>query len=218
MKLDRYNSFVFDCDGVLLDSNTIKSDAFFQAALPYGEEAAKALVEYHKAHGGVSRFVKFEYLFKTLLGCSDYEADLKAALENYGDIVRQKLFECRETPGMRDFLKALPKEALKIVVSGGMQSELREVFEQRQLAGFFDAIYGSPDTKAQILQREIETGRLRTPAVFFGDSRLDYEVAAQFGMDFVFVVDHTEFTDWEIFFTDKPVTIAAHLGDLIKEI
>lgn len=217
MKLDRYNSFVFDCDGVLLDSNAIKTDAFFQAALPYGEAAAKALVEYHKAHGGISRFVKFEYLFKTLLGRDDYEADLKTVLESYGVIVRQKLFECRETPGMRDFLKALPKEARKIVVSGGMQSELREVFKQRKLAGFFDAIYGSPDTKAQILQRESEAGNLKEPAVFFGDSRLDYEAAKAFGMDFVFVVDHTEFADWQHFFADKPVTIAAHLGDLIKE-
>jgi beta-phosphoglucomutase-like phosphatase (HAD superfamily) len=47
----RYKTWIFDCDGVLLDSNRIKTQAIFEAAKPHGEEAAMKLVEYHKEKG-----------------------------------------------------------------------------------------------------------------------------------------------------------------------
>ncbi len=59
-ELSRYRTFIFDCDGVLIDSNRVKSNAFFAAGLLYGEEAAHRLVEYHRSSGGVSRYKKFE--------------------------------------------------------------------------------------------------------------------------------------------------------------
>lgn len=42
-----YTTLVFDCDGVVLDSNKVKTEAFYQATLPYGEAAAQAMVDYH---------------------------------------------------------------------------------------------------------------------------------------------------------------------------
>ena len=36
-----YASLVFDCDGVVLNSNKVKTEAFYQAVLPYGEAAAR---------------------------------------------------------------------------------------------------------------------------------------------------------------------------------
>ncbi|MFH7588150.1 HAD family hydrolase, partial [Oceanimonas smirnovii] len=56
-----YVTLVFDCDGVVLNSNKVKTEAFYKAALPYGEAAAQAMVDYHVAHGGVSRYKKFAY-------------------------------------------------------------------------------------------------------------------------------------------------------------
>ncbi|MDX1757946.1 MAG: HAD family hydrolase, partial [Marinobacter sp.] len=68
MSLSRYASWVFDCDGVILNSNRVKTEAFYQAALPYGESAARALVEYHVNNGGISRYAKFERFLTTILG------------------------------------------------------------------------------------------------------------------------------------------------------
>lgn len=48
-------TLVFDCDGVVLNSNRIKTEAFRVVAAPYGDAAAGALVQYHLAHGGISR-------------------------------------------------------------------------------------------------------------------------------------------------------------------
>ncbi len=56
MTLADYSTLIFDCDGVILDSNRVKTAAFFSAASPYGELVAAKLVEHHVAHGGVSRY------------------------------------------------------------------------------------------------------------------------------------------------------------------
>ena len=56
-----YKSIIFDCDGVLLDSNTIKSEAFYQSVLPFGQKYADEFIQYHKNNGGISRYKKFEY-------------------------------------------------------------------------------------------------------------------------------------------------------------
>ena len=60
MQFNDIKSIVFDCDGVVLNSNKLKTQAFYNAALPYGEKAAIALVSYHIKNGGISRNHKFE--------------------------------------------------------------------------------------------------------------------------------------------------------------
>ena len=56
-----YKTMIFDCDGVLLDSNSAKSDAFYKVALPYGDNCARELLNFHKKNGGISRNKKFDY-------------------------------------------------------------------------------------------------------------------------------------------------------------
>jgi beta-phosphoglucomutase-like phosphatase (HAD superfamily) len=62
-----YKTLVFDCDGVILDSNQIKTEAFNRVGLQFGSEAANELVSYHLQHGGVSRYQKFEYFWVDVL-------------------------------------------------------------------------------------------------------------------------------------------------------
>ena len=50
-----FTSF-FDCDGVILNSNKVKTNAFYKIALEYGDESAKKLVNYHIKNGGISRY------------------------------------------------------------------------------------------------------------------------------------------------------------------
>ena len=73
--LSHYNSIIFDCDGVILNSNTVKSDSFYSSALPFGEKAADLLLRYHLENGGVSRYVKFRYLISDIAPCMDYSLE-----------------------------------------------------------------------------------------------------------------------------------------------
>jgi hypothetical protein len=73
---------------------------------------------------------------------------------------------------------------------------LRAVFGKRNLGHFFDGgIYGSPLDKEEIIRNQISDGNLIFPAVFFGDSKYDYEVASKFGIDFIYLSDLSEITN-----------------------
>jgi len=61
LDLLKYDYLIFDCDGVILDSNRLKSQAFADALLDEPPERIKAFVRYHKQHGGISRYEKFRY-------------------------------------------------------------------------------------------------------------------------------------------------------------
>lgn len=196
--LSRYRTFVFDCDGVILDSNAIKTDAFYELARPFGEDVARALVDYHKANGGISRFRKIEYLYHTLLGRADHQDDIDRLVLQYGRIVFDKLIRCNLTRGCEEFLKCIPSGSYCIVLSGGSESELRVVFEQKGLALFFDGIFGSPRTKEEILMAQKDAGMLLAPAVFFGDTIYDCQVASAFGMDFIFLSGYSECDEQKI--------------------
>ena len=56
-----YETIIFDCDGVILNSNNIKIQAFYETALIYGHDLANELVKYHIENGGISRYQKFEF-------------------------------------------------------------------------------------------------------------------------------------------------------------
>ena len=216
IELSKYKAWFFDCDGVLLDSNQLKSDAFYEVGLPYGKGNAHALVECNKRLGGVSRFEKFKYFFETILEKKNFEKELENALNNFSALVCEKLINCPETYCVRDFLDSLPINSKKFVVSGGAQKELRVVFKQRGLDTYFNGIYGSPDSKETIMSNRVTSPDIEYPAVFIGDSRYDYEVAWQFNLDFFFMTNYTEFKDWKLYFVDKDVVILKNFTCLMS--
>ena len=185
--LEQYNTWIFDCDGVLLDSNRVKTEAFFLAAEPYGRERAQALVDYHVRNGGVSRYVKFRTFLSDIVGEAEPDRDeLQQLLDRYAAQVAEGLRRCAVAEGLRS-LRELTRDARWLVVSGGDQEELRAVFSGRGLADLFDGgIFGSPDTKDDILGRELKSGHIQQPAVFVGDSRYDMEASSRAGLDFIF--------------------------------
>lgn len=185
--LARYRTWVFDCDGVLLDSNRVKTEAFFRAAEPYGRGKAEALVDYHVRSGGISRYVKFSTFLSDIVGRTRIDGqELQQLLDRYAGLVGEGLRTCAVADGL-EALRRLTGSARWLVVSGGDQEELRRVFADRGLAGLFDGgIFGSPDTKDEILARELDSGGIRQPAVFIGDSRYDMEASTRAGLDFIF--------------------------------
>lgn len=211
--LARYKTLVFDCDGVILDSNKVKTEAFYQAALPYGEDHASFLVDYHRARGGISRFEKFRYFLDEHLGIDDPSGErLDELLESYAINVKEGLLACACTPGLHELRERTP-DASWMVVSGGKQDELREVFSARKIDHLFDGgIFGSPDPKGEIVEREINNGSLRNEAIFFGDSEYDYRVASRYGLDFLFIFHWTEMPGWRNFCKVEKIQSVAFVG------
>ncbi|NYS78420.1 HAD family hydrolase [Halomonas glaciei] len=220
MKRQQFSSYathIFDCDGVVLNSNKLKTDAFFQAALPYGEAAAQAMVNYHVANGGISRYKKFAYFLEDIIAPTQAGPDLEALLNTYASHVREGLLNCPIAPGLEALRQKVP-DARWLIVSGGDQAELREVFAQRNLAEFFNAsIFGSPDTKDEILERELANGNITQPALFLGDSKYDYQAASSAGLDFLFVSGWSEVEDWHAWTTAENINGCRNIHDLLQQ-
>jgi len=221
LNLSDYATFVFDCDGVVLDSNRIKTEAFRTTALPWGAAAAQALVDHHIAHGGVSRFAKFRHFIESILPDHTPGAmpgrdgpNLEALLAAYAGAVQDGLLTCAVAEGL-DALRAATPGARWLIVSGGAQDELRRVFAARGLTAYFDGgIFGSPDTKDTILAREQAAGTIRNPALFLGDSRYDHQAAAAANLDFLFVSGWSEVINWQSYVDHHGIPYVKSLGGM----
>lgn len=212
-----YTTLVFDCDGVVLNSNKVKTDAFYQATLPYGEDAAQAMVNYHVANGGVSRYKKFAHFLDQIApNYAEQECiDLEALLKAYAGYVQDGLLSCEVAPGLKALREQTP-HARWLIVSGGDQAELRDVFSQRGISEWFDGgIFGSPDTKDEILARELASGNIQQPALFLGDSKYDYQAASAAGLDFVFLSGWSEVADWGEWVTRHKISTYFDIGALL---
>lgn len=210
MNIENYQTLVFDCDGVVLNSNKVKTEAFYKAALPFGEEAAKKLVAHHLLNGGISRYKKFEWFIQEVEPAG--KAELNALLESYAQFVKDGLLNCEIAAGLFE-LRKRTSHANWLIVSGGDQDELRNVFTARGLIELFDGgIFGSPDSKDTILERELANNNIRKPAVFLGDSRYDHIASSNADLDFVFLSYWTEFENWRSYCQENNLTICNSLN------
>lgn len=214
MKLAKYRGVVFDCDGVVLNSNGLKSEVFYSVTSRYGSESAEALLAYHKANGGLSRYLKLQHLFGEILHRPPVEGEMESLLQEFSMRVREGLQKCEVAPGIAE-LRERTSGIPWMIASGADEVELREVLSERGIAKLFNAgIYGSPTPKQDILLDAVHRGTVNLPAIMFGDSRLDYECAKLAGLDFVFVHGWTDFEGWRTYFRGTPVTCVEHLGHI----
>jgi len=193
--LKRYQSVFFDCDGVILDSNQAKTNAFREVLMNYPKENVDKFIKYHQRNMGISRYGKFREFFSNINPDKDDEALIKKSIKDFSLITRMKLQECKIIPGVIDTLDHLMKKNVECyVVTGGDQEEVRYVFQQRKLDIYFRGIYGSPEDKFSNLKKIISSNEIKDP-VFFGDSKVDLEVAKKYNLDFIYIYGASEWTN-----------------------
>lgn len=209
--LSQYQTLVFDCDGVILNSNKIKTQAFYEVAKVYGHGPAERLKDYHVQNGGISRYEKFEYFLTSILQRTPNEKELEELSLNFSKAVNKALLVCEVSKGIKT-LREKTQNTKWMVVSGGDQAELRELFRQRDLDRYFDGgIFGSPDDKVTILKNEIDKCNIIGKSLFLGDSAYDYYAATAVQMDFIFLSRWTEMIKWDMFLDKSCLDISSLL-------
>ncbi len=217
LDLKKYKTLVFDCDGVVLNSNQTKIDAYYNVAKRMGgtDAQAQALVDHHVAKGSFPRNGKIEYYFEHILKQPLTDALMQQYLQAFDDILDTTLMQCEVALGL-DALKAATQEAAWMLLSGGDQAELRRVFPRRNLANLFEAgIFGGPDKKDDVLAREKANGNIVFPALFLGDSKYDHQAASRAGLDFVFMSDWTEVKDWQTYCAENKIITIRNISQLL---
>ena len=217
MDLTKYNTIIFDCDGVLLNSNFKKSEAYRYAAIDFGatKEQAEKLVQYHVENTGISRYVKFEYFLTNILQQSFNEEDFSFLIKSLNHHVLKILNDCEVATGL-DKLREVTKNQHWMVMSGGDQEEVRTILASKHLDHLFDyGIYGSPDSKHDIVKHHLENKHDFMPAIFFGDAEYDIKTAKNFNLDFIFISGWSDFSAWEETVKRENIKSVKHLEDLI---
>jgi phosphoglycolate phosphatase-like HAD superfamily hydrolase len=188
---DDYDAVIFDCDGVILDSNNMKISAMERAlsATGYPETHISCAISYFKNNFGKNRFHHVNYFVGDLLGAALPESvdagSLKAEIISaYAEAVEQEYMEVSETDGVRHLLASWFARSDLYIASGSEQEQLQRVMKARNLDGFFIDILGSPTSKVDNVRKIIDKGYKKV--LFIGDAVADMQAAFDNGIDFVF--------------------------------
>jgi phosphoglycolate phosphatase-like HAD superfamily hydrolase len=180
------DAVIFDFDGVILESEDIKTRAFEALYREHGTAVVEAVVAHHKAHGGISRRKKIRHCHRTLLGVELAVDALDAMCARFSDLVEDAVVACDWVPGAQSVLAAQSTLRPLFVVSGTPQDELTRIVARRGLSGFFVEVWGSPPEKPPIIRGILDRHALDAGSVvFIGDSTTDFDAASETGLRFV---------------------------------
>lgn len=213
LNLEKYKTIVLDCDGVVLNSNQTKVDAYYNTAKRTGgtDAQAQAFVDYHIKLGSIPRNDKIRYYISDILKQPFTEEFFQTLMDTFTEILDETLMQCEVAPELEK-LKQKTSQAKWMLMSGGDQEELRKIFPRRGLDHLFElGIYGGPTKKNEHLATMIADGTIQFPALFIGDSRFDHQASTGAGLDFVFVSDWTDMPDWQSYCKQHQVTVSHHL-------
>lgn len=176
----------FDFDGVIVESNEVKIEAFRRMYEPYGAAVVERVVVEHLRQEGVSRVVKLRRFHAEFLGIELDGDGLAELAQAYSAMVEDVVVGCNGVPGAVEALEAWAGHCPLYVVSGTPQEELRRIAERRGLSGYFRTVYGSPRVKTDIVGTELaEIGVVPGRTLFVGDSTTDYDCAQAVGTHFL---------------------------------
>ena len=118
-KIFDYDYYIFDCDGVVLNSNQIKNQAFRKSLSNQSIKNIKSFIDYHKKNGGISRYEKFQYFFNEINYVKNSKLIIQNCLEEYSNFLKTKLVKCPYVEGVIDFIKRLYELNKRIYVISG---------------------------------------------------------------------------------------------------
>ncbi len=176
---------VFDLDGVLLESADIKTEAFRVLFDRYPDHLNQ-IIKYHKENGGLSRFKKFEFIYKNILKMP-YNDEIKTKLgQRFEELVLEKVMKCPFVDGAKEFLDKYHKKIPLYVISGTPDLELNGILKKRDMSKFFVDIFGSSREKSYWLNFIINEEKIQSKnLIFIGDSLSDYYAAVETKINFI---------------------------------
>lgn len=179
---------VFDCDGVLLDSNMLKLQAL-RETLAHVVSPIKFIdwaVEEFRQNFGRTRAGHFK-VFSEYGGVHGYKLDpqlIDDAMTYYGRRVESLYMSCPVVRETESYISNKLGDKNLYVVSASNEDELRRTLPFRIPLFGVEAIFGGPAKKDENL-KAISTSLGTDEIVFYGDSVQDAKAALQVGFLFV---------------------------------
>ena len=186
-KISNARVIFWDFDGVIKDSVPVKTEAFRKLFLPFGTDVADKVEEHHLENGGVSRYKKIQYYFKTYVGKNISEEELGRYANDFSRLIVEEVIKSPWIPGVEDFLRNNEYIQEFILVTGTPQGEIEIILEKLKLTELFISIHGAPKEKTDMVSDDIKKyGYKTSDCILFGDSATDFEAAYKNNIDFIF--------------------------------
>ncbi|QQG37874.1 MAG: HAD family hydrolase [Candidatus Kaiserbacteria bacterium] len=182
---------VFDFDGVIVPSETLKQEAFKRIFSDFGEQVPETESDAARQEFSEARGNRFDIIRSTLkrLGRESEDAVQRYA-ERYDAITRNEILQLGVLPEVRNVLERLSKKYPLYINSNNPDGALERTVSELGIAQYFKAFLGSSHSKrenlASIAQRERVNG---SEIVFVGDGEGDRRAAEIFGCRFIGIGD-----------------------------
>ena len=178
-------AIILDFDGVILESVNAKGEAFADLFSEY-PECLSQIVDLHHRFPGVSRFEKFEIIYRDILKTPLTEAAKVKLGRDYSHCVKHRVIKCPFVKGAREFLSARSADTPLYVASATPQAELEEIIAELDIESFFVSVFGTPVRKADAAKQIVRDNDLVPEDVLMiGDSLTDLEGATENGLNFI---------------------------------
>tara|TARA_A100001388_G_C28749650_1_gene491438 strand:+ start:624 stop:1274 length:651 start_codon:yes stop_codon:yes gene_type:complete len=179
---------IFDCDGVITDTNDLKKKAFKKTAeknLP--KKYIPHLLEFHSKNGGKSRWEKFEYI-KQKFSLKDFDVD--KSCQYFASYVEKEMYKTALIPSVKKYINQIINNNCVYVASAGETNQVKRLIKYHKIRIKEENIFGSPLSKLEIVKK-IRKNNINGEIVFYGDSIHDAECAFQIDAKFVFICGYT---------------------------
>jgi len=182
----KWEAILWDFDGVILDSAKVRDKGFEMVLKEYPPGQVEELMAFHRANGGLSRYVKFRYFFEEIRNQRISERELKQWAERFSVIMKKRLTD--RSLLMDETVSYIRKNYLQKpmhIVSGSDQSELRFLCNELNISEYFRSIHGSPVAKKDLVARVLtENSYDSSDCILIGDSINDYDAAVENSVNF----------------------------------
>ena len=177
--LDKFKVILWDFDGVLMNSNSVRDLGFEKVLATYPAEQVKVLMNYHKANGGLSRYVKFRYFFEKVRNEVVSEEHIQELAKKFSLIMREILFD--QSLLIQDSIQFVRENFTKFkmhIVSGSDGVELNALCKHLEIDKYFITIEGSPTAKNELVKQLLNSyNYIPNECILIGDSINDLEAA-----------------------------------------
>ena len=198
MKPSDFEVILWDFDGVIIDSNTVREFGFREVLKEFDSERVEQLIDFHNANGGWSRYVKFRYFYEEILKRQISESHVQELANSFSTIMVDRLpnpeLLIEETVR---FIQEMNSQGKQMhIVSGSDGNELRSLCDELELSKYFLSINGSPTPKSALVKAIIDNGNISASQYcLIGDAVNDYDAANQNEIQF-FGYNNKELADY----------------------
>lgn len=209
---------VFDFDGVLVDSNSLKRAAFYDLFKDAGSIDKKMIDDAWTEIDGQNK-TRFEFIRAVFSKSGKSRAELedlvKLYAEKYDEIVQEGIKSGGLITGAWEVLDNFSRQHRIYIDSATPDTNLQKTVDMLGIRRFLKGVYGkeiiglfsNPDSKKIVLKKIMDSEKVSGDEVLFvGDGEVDRDAASAYSCKFVGIANESNgWTEAEKFITIKSI-------------